>query len=294
MEQQPTTNQITLQQHETKLRLLLSNHLDSLAIEQIKKFNLPFRVENGELKDALSGADRYLRHFITKDEQMLVMKKHVKSLANLDEEVLIVGETGTGKEIIARALHGDRPGRFLAVNCGGLPENLIESELFGHTANAFTGATKAEPGIMKEARDGTVFFDEIGELPLQVQAKLLRILSNQKGEPRKVRKVGGTIEEEINCRIVCATNKDIGKMSKDGTFRQDLYARISTFELRLKSLRERHGDIEEILLSLEGGKEFITAWSSNKFASLDLTLNVRSLQQVVKRFKVLGTLPIIK
>lgn len=284
MEQQSTT--IPKPFSEEKLKLLLTNNLAQLAQKNIDDFHLPYIIKDNKLCDAITGADKFLLQFITQDAQMLEMKKHTKKLSSISDEVLILGETGTGKEIIARALHGDREGRFLAVNCGGLPEQLIESELFGHIRGAFTGADITKAGILREAINGTVFLDEIGELPLHVQAKLLRVI-----QERKVRAVGDTKETDINCRIVCATNRHIDKMSQEGTFRKDLYARISTFEISLKPLRERVDDIGLILDSLEGGKEFAAAWTEKKFASLDTRHNVRSLQQYVKRYNVLGVLP---
>ena len=200
-----------------------------------------------------------------------------------------MGETGTGKELIARALHGEKAGEFYGINCAGLPETLVESELFGHKQGAFTGATKDKIGLMKLAANGTLFLDEVGELPLLAQAKLLRAI-----QERKIRKVGGDQSEDINCRIVCATNRDIRDMCDKGQFRVDLYARISTFEIFIPPLRDRLDDVPLIIKSLEGGEEFTESYFECQNAPpLDITLNVRSLQKHVERFKVLGKLPTI-
>jgi len=143
----------------------------------------------------------WLDKFITCHPQMLELKLMVEKLTTINDSVLIQGETGTGKELLARALHGERKGQFIEINCAGLPEYLIESELFGHTKGAFTGADKETVGLVELSADGTLFLDEIGELPLGVQAKLLRVLAD-----KRIRKVGGKdFLGPINFRLVCAT-----------------------------------------------------------------------------------------
>ena len=158
--------------------------------------------------------------------------------------VLIRGETGTGKELVARLLHeqsrhGDKP--FVAVNCGALPETLIESELFGHTKGAFTGADQSRRGLFHMAEEGTLFLDEIGELPKNMQAKLLRVL-----ESGEVRRIGEQEAQRIDTRVVCATHRNLEEMVAEGTFREDLLFRINTFEIYVPSLRERMDDIPEL------------------------------------------------
>jgi two-component system, NtrC family, response regulator len=254
----------------------------------IRQFNLPFVVENGKLVPALKGTELELKRFITRTPSLLELKKEIVHLAKCDDEILITGETGTGKEIIARALKGDRTGKFRVVNCGGLPEYLVESELFGHERGAFTGAVSQSQGMMAAAQDGLFFLDEIGELPLAAQPKLLRAI-----QERRVRMVGGKQEVEINCKIVCATHANLGEMVKSGSFRQDLYARISTFEIHLPPLRDRKSDYEPIISSMVGGGAFIEAMkkAGRSLAELDVQHNVRSLRQHVRRFSVLGKLP---
>lgn len=162
--------------------------------------------------------------------------------AHAPSTVLLYGETGTGKELFARGLHsaGPNPGQpFVGINCAALPENLLESELFGHERGAFSGATEQKRGLLEVAGRGTIFLDEVGELPLQLQPKLLRVL-----EERAVRRVGGLREQAIECRIVVATNRDLNSAVADGTFRADLFYRLSVVSLELPPLRERPGDIE--------------------------------------------------
>jgi two-component system NtrC family response regulator len=158
--------------------------------------------------------------------------------------VLVLGETGTGKELVARAIH-DQSRRaempFVAINCGALPESLIESELFGHRRGAFTGADEHRVGLFEVASGGTIFLDEIGELPKAMQAKLLRVL-----ESGEIRRVGDNESFTVDVRVVCATHRDLEEMVSEGEFREDLMFRINTFEIRLPPLRERIDDIPEL------------------------------------------------
>ena len=274
---------------EDKLRVLIANDNADAAQSLIEEFELRYKIENGQLKLALKGTELWLKRFVTVDPETLSTLEDVRKLANCDDEVLITGESGTGKELIARAMIGTREGDFVAVNCAGLPETLIESELFGHTRGAFTGAEGQKQGLMAAAKGGVLFLDEIGELPMSVQAKLLRALQD-----KKIRKVGSNVEEEISCKFVCATHRNVKQMVQDGQFRQDLYARISTFELHINSLKYRECDIVPIIESIKGGKALLDAMAERGIPmhKLDLSLNVRSLQQHVKRFSVLGRITI--
>ncbi len=189
-----------------------------------------------EIKKAYSFGD-----IISKSNKVKKILDILPTIAESDSTVLITGESGTGKEIFARAIHassGRNKMPFVAVNCGGFPETLIESELFGHEAGAFTGAIRARQGRFARAEGGTLFLDEIGDLPLPLQTKLLRVLQNRNYEP-----LGGTRSLSANVRIITATNRDLEKMVADGTFRQDLFFRINVIKLEIPPLRERLEDV---------------------------------------------------
>lgn len=172
---------------------------------------------------------------------MLEVYAMIERLAKNRSNVLLTGGSGTGKELVARAIHDQgerRDAPFVSVNCGAIPENLIESELFGHMKGAFTGAVMNKRGLMEVAERGTFFFDEVGELPQQTQVKLLRVL-----QEKKIRRVGGTEDIPIECRIVAATNKELDKEVAAGRFREDLYYRLNVFNIKLPRLSERVEDI---------------------------------------------------
>ena len=179
---------------------------------------------------------------------MLRVKKLIEKIAPTESNVLILGETGTGKELAARRIHeasnrADMP--FVAVNCGALPEQLVESELFGHRKGAFTGADSHRKGLIEIADGGTLFLDELGELDRNTQVKLLRVL-----ESGEVRRIGENEPFHVNVRVVSATNRSLQEMVDEGTFREDLYFRVNTFEIRLPALRERTDDLEALATHL--------------------------------------------
>ncbi|QZN90909.1 sigma-54-dependent transcriptional regulator [Idiomarina abyssalis] len=213
----------------------------------------------------------------------------IERIAPADGSVLITGESGTGKELVAKALHqlSDRAEQsFQAVNCAGIPADLMESEFFGHAAGAFTGAQKKRQGLLKQADGGTLLLDEIGEMPMALQAKLLRVL--QEGT---IRAVGSDEEETVNVRILAATHQDLEKQVEDGRFRQDLFYRLETFSLRVPPLRERGEDIERLanyfLQQLRKGSD--KAVQSISPAALEQLYryrfpgNVRELQNAIER-----------
>lgn len=176
------------------------------------------------------------------------VKTLIEKIAPTDSSVLILGETGTGKELVARRIHdlskrANMP--FVAVNCGALPENLVESELFGHRKGAFTGADTPRKGLIEVANGGTLFLDELGELDKSMQVKMLRFL-----ESGEVRRVGENDAFHVDVRIVCATNRDLQVMVREGSFREDLFFRVNTFEIHLPSLRERKDDIPDLARAL--------------------------------------------
>lgn len=182
--------------------------------------------------------------FVGSSAQMKRIFELVFRLAKVETTVIIRGENGTGKELVARAIHYNGPnknGPFVAVNCGAIPENLMESEFFGHEKGAFTGAHQRQLGRFQAAAGGTLFLDEIGELPLALQVKLLRVLQERKFTP-----VGSTREVKTNARIIAATNRNLEKAIEEGTFREDLFYRLNVMPLFLPPLRERHEDVKEL------------------------------------------------
>ncbi|MBD3241026.1 MAG: PAS domain S-box protein [Chitinivibrionales bacterium] len=178
---------------------------------------------------------------VTRDHRMLRILDTLPAMAGADTPVLVLGESGTGKEILARAIHASSPradGPFVAVNCGALPENLLESELFGYRKGAFTDAKTDKPGRFDRAQGGTLFLDEIGDLPTALQVKLLRVVQERAYEP-----LGATEPVQANVRLVTATNRNLAALVQDGAFRQDLYYRINVLTVELPPLRERSGDL---------------------------------------------------
>jgi transcriptional regulator with GAF, ATPase, and Fis domain len=215
----------------------------------------------------------------------------VAKVAPSDVSVLVLGETGTGKELVARALHqhsrrAKKP--FLAENCAAVPENLLESELFGHVRGSFTGAVVDRPGHFVAADGGTVFLDEIGDMPLTMQSKLLRVL--QEGE---VRPVGSNKTRKVDVRVVAATNKDLAAMCRQGTFREDLYYRLNVITIALPPLRDRPGDVAHLarFFAAKVGAEMGRSLSISPEALALLEGwrwpgNVRELKNVVRRAAV--------
>ncbi|MEK6726837.1 MAG: sigma-54 dependent transcriptional regulator [Deltaproteobacteria bacterium] len=198
------------------------------------------RRENSELREVVK-KDFGVTGITTKNEEMLSILATVKKVADYKTTVLITGESGTGKELIARALHynGGRSSKgFVAVNCGAIPENLLESELFGHVKGAFTDAVRNKKGLFEEAEGGTLFLDEIGELPFHLQVKLLRVLQEE-----EIMRIGDTKPIRVSVRIVAATVKDLDREVREGRFREDLFYRLNVLPIHLPPLRERPEDI---------------------------------------------------
>jgi two-component system response regulator FlrC len=214
-------------------------------------------------------------------------------VAQANVSTLLVGPTGAGKEVIARVLHessGRAKGPFVAMNCAAMPEHLIEDMLFGHEKGAFTGAVKDYKGIFEQAQGGTVFLDEIGEMPMHLQAKLLRVL-----QERKITRLGGESAVSVDVRVVAATNKDLRQAIDAREFREDLYFRISTFRLRIQPLRERPLDIMPLVMQSlarhgDSGLPYsVTAEAQQLLQAYPWPGNVRELENVVQRAVVLCT-----
>ncbi len=191
------------------------------------------RLRHAQAPDAMAG-------LITRDPGMLKVCRMIEKVANTDATVMLLGESGTGKEVMARGLHqasGRHTGKFVAINCAAIPENLLETELFGHEKGAFTGAVKTTQGKIETAHGGTLMLDEIGDLPLPLQAKLLRFL-----QERVIERVGGRQEISVDVRIVCATHQDLKQLIAQGQFREDLFYRLAEIVVEIPALRQRLGD----------------------------------------------------
>ncbi len=243
----PDTKFIVITAHTTPAHALAA--LRDGAVEYISK---PFDVDElrlvvakqhlQERSDTLEGGAG--GRFVAQSRAMRPILERLPQVARSDATVLIAGESGTGKELLARAIHDASPRGmrlFVPVNCGALPEGLLESELFGHMRGSFTGAVRDKRGLMQEAHGGTLFLDEIGEITPNIQVALLRAL-----QERAIRPVGGNREVEIDVRIIAATNQDLGKAVRDGRFREDFFYRINVIQLQLPPLRERVEDIPDL------------------------------------------------
>ena len=236
------------------------------------------------------------RRLIGKSSAMRQVGQLIDTIARTESTVVLLGETGTGKELAARAIH-DRSSRsekpFVAINCGALPENLIESELFGHRKGSFTGADANRTGLLEVASGGTLFLDEIGELPKGVQSKLLRFL-----ESGEVRRIGENTSTICDVRVVCATLRNLESMVRSGEFREDLWFRINTFEIHLPPLRERREDLPELILHLaerfprgQGTRDGAKLFTKDAFALIeqyDWPGNVRQLANTIEHALILS------
>jgi DNA-binding NtrC family response regulator len=214
--------------------------------ERLRRENAALRVQ---LSEAAASTD-WLGDMLIRSPAMHQIAKLVRKVAPYKTTVLVLGESGVGKELVSRAIHSGSPradGPFVAVNCGAIPEALLESELFGHVRGAFTDASADKRGLLEEAKGGTIFLDEIGELPLALQVKLLRALQEE-----EVRRVGDVRSIKIDARVIAATSRDLAQMVDEGTFRRDLYFRLHVMPIEVPPLRERKDDIEPLLVHFIG------------------------------------------
>ncbi len=252
------------------------------------------RAENRVLRRLVLGSSREVFSF--NSPAMREMEHMAAKVSPTNSTVLITGESGTGKGVVARLIHQQSPradGPFIPVNCGAIPENLVESEFFGHTRGAFTGADKVRKGLFLEADGGTIFLDEIGELPLSMQVKMLHVI-----EQKEVRPVGGEQARPVDVRIITATNRDLTEMVAQGKFREDLYFRLSVFHIHVPPLRERRQDISALVkfllqrntrrmgstttqITLDPGVEEV-------LVNYDWPGNVRELENVIDRVLVMA------
>jgi two-component system, NtrC family, response regulator PilR len=243
--------------------------------------------ENLHLRSALE--ERFtFANILGKSAKMQEIFSIVQRIAKTMSTVLISGESGTGKELIARAIHynSDRRGKFVSINCGALPETLLESELFGHERGAFTGAVRDKRGLFHEADRGTIFLDEIGETSTAMQIKLLRVLQD-----RIVRKVGSNVESPVDVRVIAATNRDLSESIREGTFREDLFYRINVIPITLPPLRQRREDIpllvehfiEKFCTRMGVPRKRISSDAVRAIEKYHWPGNVRELENVVER-----------
>lgn len=243
------------------------------------------RLRAMQMPDALSG-------LVTRDPQMLRICRTIEKVASTNASVMLLGESGTGKEVLARGLHqqSNRKGNFVAINCAAIPENLLESELFGYEKGAFTGAAKTTPGKIETAHGGTLMLDEIGDMPMPLQAKLLRFL-----QERVVERVGGRQGIPVDVRVVCATHQDLAQCIKEGRFREDLYYRLAEIVVEIPPLRARVGDAALLAHSFvrrfggEHGRSLTLADDALRaIESYSWPGNIRELENRIKRATIMA------
>lgn len=252
------------------------------------------QAENARLRDEVGQTEAGLAGIVGKSHRLLEIFNVVHKVADYKSTVLVLGESGTGKELVARALHeqsGRRGGPFVPINCGAIPETLLESELFGYVKGAFTDASRDHSGLVEEASGGTLFLDEIGELPLSLQVKLLRFLQEE-----EIRRVGASRSTKVDVRVVAATARDLGEMVKSGSFREDLYYRLNVLQIAVPPLRDRKDDIPllvERFLVKYGLRLGRPAMSISR-AALRILMdyhwpgNIRELENTIERAMVLS------
>ncbi len=263
-----------------RLEIIIRRALESVSLKE----------ENTELKRKL-GSSFGVKGMIGNSAKMKNIIETIEQVAPTRTTVLITGESGTGKELVAQAIHqcSGRTGKFVPVHCSALPDNLIESELFGHERGAFTGAVEMRKGRFELAEGGTIFLDEIGEIPLHIQVKLLRVL-----ESRSFERIGGSETIITDARVVAATNRDLRKMVEEGTFREDLFYRLDVVSLEIPPLRERKEDIPLLVkhyldvFNKENGKDIgITETAMASLCAYAWPGNIRELRNCVERMVVL-------
>lgn len=262
-----------------EIRVLAAGAREKIALLQ----------ENRRLREACIGGDEYFKGFIGTSPAMQEIFNMIKKVAMVDCNVLLQGESGTGKELVAKSIHRLSPRKdcpFISFNCGGFTEELISNELFGHEKGAFTGATLTKIGLLESAAGGTVFLDEIGEMPVSMQVKLLRVL-----QEKRILRVGGTRPIELDIRIIAASNKDIKKACLEGSFREDLFYRLNVVTLNIPRLSQRKADIPLLIAafiekySRPFGKKItrISPQALGILSRYDFPGNVRELENIIQR-----------
>ena len=269
--------------------------IEQLGLIVRRAFNLHrIEAENRALAERADTGNRVLGELITAAPEMVRVARTIERVANTSVSVMLLGASGTGKELLAKGLHqasARKQGNFVAINCAAIPENLLESELFGHEKGAFTGAVKTTEGKIEQAHGGTLFLDEVGDIPLPLQVKLLRFL-----QERQIERIGGRKAIDVDTRIVCATHQDLEAMIADGRFREDLFYRLAEVVVKIPSLAERPGDAT--LLAKAFLKRFakemnpqVTGFAPDALAAIDAWTwpgNVRELENRVKRAAIMA------
>lgn len=285
---------------ETAVEALRAGASDYM-IKPINNEDLLHRLVNIDALRGLKAENRALRRLVRGEQglfhfdspKMIEVERLVARVAVTDSTVLITGESGTGKSVVARSIHEQSPrseAPFIPINCGAIPENLLESELFGHTKGAYSGADRARKGLFTQADRGTLFLDEIGEMPLHMQAKILHVI-----EDKEVRPVGGEVARRVDTRIIAATNRDLQEMVRQGRFREDLYFRLSKFVIGFPPLRERKEDIPRliryVMQNIAGAGKTplgLEAEAEDILCDYPWPGNVRELENIINRAYILA------
>src|SRR5690348_16186095 len=265
--------------------------IDELGLIVSRAFHLhEIEEENRRLE---TGDATVLGSIISAAPEMLKVAKTIERVATADVSVMLLGASGTGKELLARAVHekSGRKGEFVAINCAAIPENLLEAELFGYERGAFTGAVKSNVGKIELAQNGTLFLDEVGDIPLPLQVKLLRFL-----QERVIERIGGRQTIAVDTRIVCATHQDLEAMIADGRFREDLYYRLAEIVVKIPSLAERSGDavllarhfVNRFSRELKAGVQALSPDAVDAIAAYGWPGNVRELENRIKRAVIMA------
>ncbi|WIF57294.1 two-component system response regulator GlrR [Atlantibacter hermannii] len=271
----------------------------SFLTKPVDKDALYQAIDDALSHKGVSGDDEWQNTIVTRSPIMLRLLEQARMVAQSDVSVLIQGQSGTGKEVLAQAIHNASPRAkkaFIAINCGALPEQLLESELFGHARGAFTGAVSSREGLFQAAEGGTLFLDEIGDMPIPLQVKLLRVL-----QERKVRPLGSNRDIDIDVRIISATHRDLPKAMARGEFREDLFYRLNVVSLKIPALNERAEDIPLLANHLlrqaaERHKPFVRRFSTEAMKYLMAASwpgNVRQLVNVIEQCVALTSAPVI-
>ncbi len=283
----------------TKLELERANGELKTALEEIRSLKDQFQQENSYLRHEISGR-RGMSQIVSRNAGMRRILTQIQQVASTPTSVLIIGETGTGKELLATAIHEasprkDRP--MIRVNCAAIPAALIESELFGREKGAYTGALSKQIGRFELAHGSTLFLDEVGELPLDAQAKLLRVL-----QEKEIERLGNPKPIKVDVRVIAATNRNLSQEVAEGRFREDLYYRLNVFPIQVPPLRDRREDIpklvetfvQEFARTMDKSIDVVAKTSLQMLCDYDWPGNIRELRNVIERAVILAKGPIIK